>query len=225
VILSDDDHNIIAGTAPTVTLDNVDNTISGAGQLGQGSLTLSNEGTINATGVHALVIDTGANVIANAGTLEATGSGGLQINSAVANTGLLWANGGTITAQGEVTGAGHAEISGTGAIEFAAASSANATFDANASGHLILDDAFHFTGTVSGLTVNDDIDLKGIAFGAGTSLSFAENQAGTGGTLTVSDGVHTANIALLGQYDPAGFTEAADNTTGTLIKYDPLHVA
>ncbi|WGR93893.1 Ig-like domain-containing protein [Bradyrhizobium sp. ISRA435] len=36
VVLSDDDHNIIAGTAPNVTLDNVDNVISGAGQLGEG---------------------------------------------------------------------------------------------------------------------------------------------------------------------------------------------
>jgi hypothetical protein len=225
LILSDDDHNIIAGTAPNITLDNVDNTISGAGQLGQGSLILSNEGTINATGTHALVIDTGANVITNAGALEATGSGGLQINSAVANSGLLWANGGAITALGEVSGSGQAQISGTGSIEFAAASSANTTFDANATGHLILDDAFHFTGTVSGLTANDDIDLRGVSFGAATSLSFAENQAGTGGTLTVSDGVHTANIALLGQYDPAGFTEAADNATGTLIKYGPLHMA
>jgi hypothetical protein len=90
---------------------------------------------------------------------------------------------------------------------------------------LILDDAFHFTGTVSGLTANDDVDLKSIAFGAGTTLSFAENQAGTGGTLTVSDGVHSANIVLLGQYDPTGFTEKGDTTNGTLISYDPHHVA
>lgn len=55
----------------------------------------------------------GANVITNAGTLEATGSGGLMIDSAIANSGLLWANGGTVTALAEVTGPGTAEISGT----------------------------------------------------------------------------------------------------------------
>ncbi|WGS19721.1 Ig-like domain-containing protein [Bradyrhizobium sp. ISRA463] len=225
VVLSDDDHNIIAGTAPNVTLDNVDNVISGAGQLGEGSLTLSNEGTIDATGTHALVIDTGTNVITNAGTLEATGSGGLLIDSAIANSGQLWANGGTVTALGEVSGSGTAEISGTGTMEFGAASAANVTFDANATGHLILDDAFHFTGTVSGLTANDDIDLKGIGFGAGTTVSFTGNQAGTGGTLTVSDGVHTANIVLLGQYDPTGFNEKADATNGTVVSYDPHHIA
>ncbi|WP_404561362.1 VCBS domain-containing protein [Bradyrhizobium elkanii] len=225
VTLSDDDHNIIAGTAPNVTLDNVDNVISGAGQLGQGSLTLSNEGTIDATGTHALVIDTGTNVIANAGTLEATGAGGLVLASAVTNSGLIWANGGTVTAAGEVTGSGNALISGAGTIEFGSASAAGVTFDTTAAGHLILDDAFHFSGTVSGLDGNDDIDIKGISFGAGTTLSFTENQAGTGGTLTVSDGVHTANIVLLGQYDPTGFAEKADTTNGTVITYDPHHIA
>ncbi|MCK1711246.1 VCBS domain-containing protein [Bradyrhizobium sp. 143] len=225
VVLSDDDHNFIAGTASNVTFDNVDNVISGAGQLGQGSLTLSNEGTVDASGTHALVIDTGTNVITNAGTLEATGSGGLMIDSAIANSGLLWANGGTVTALAEVTGSGTAEISGTGTMEFGAASSANVTFDANATGHLILDDAFHFTGAVSGLAAGNDIDLKGIAFGADTTLSFTENQAGTGGTLTVSDGAHTANVVLLGQYDPTGFNDKADATNGTAISYDPHHMA
>ncbi|WP_420965872.1 VCBS domain-containing protein [Bradyrhizobium sp. B120] len=225
VVLSDDDHNVIAGTAPNVTLDNVDNLISGAGQIGQGSLTLSNEGIIDATGTHALVIDTGANVIANAGTLEATGTGGLVLASAVANSGLIWANGGAVAAEGEVTGNGNALISGAGTIEFGAASAAGVTFDTTAAGHLILDDAFHFSGTVSGLDGNDDIDIKGVSFGTGTTLSFTENQAATGGTLTVSDGAHTANIVLLGQYDPAGFAEKAGTTNGTVITYDPHHIA
>ncbi|WP_259235278.1 VCBS domain-containing protein [Bradyrhizobium elkanii] len=225
VTLSDDDHNIVAGTASNVTLDNVDNVISGAGQIGQGSLTLSNEGIIDATGTHALVIDTGANVIANAGTLEATGAGGLVLASAVANSGLIWANGGTVTAEGEVTGSGNALISGAGTIEFGSASAAGVTFDTTAAGHLILDDAFHFSGTVTGLDGNDDIDIKGVSFGAGTTLSFTENEAGTGGTLTVSDGAHTANIVLLGQYDPNGFAEKADAANGTVITYDPHHIA
>jgi hypothetical protein len=35
----------------------------------------------------------------------------------------------------------------------------------------------------------------------------------------VTDGVHTANIALLGQYSAGSFTTAADDTTGTLLTY------
>jgi hypothetical protein len=37
VVLSDDDHNVISGTLSSVTLDNVDNTISGAARLGRAS--------------------------------------------------------------------------------------------------------------------------------------------------------------------------------------------
>ncbi|MCA6120748.1 hypothetical protein J6500_02350, partial [Bradyrhizobium sp. WSM 1704] len=224
VTLSDDDHNFIAGTTTTVTLDNVDNVISGAGWIGQGNLVLSNAGTIDATGTHALVIDTGASVIANTGTLEASGSGGLVLNSAVDNSGLIWANGGMVTAEGAVSGNGNALISGAGTIDFGASATANVTFDATAAGHLILDDAFHFSGTVSGFDGNDIIDIKGVSFGAGTTLNFLENEAGTGGTLTVSDGAHTANIVVLGQYDPTGFAGKADATNGVVITYDAYHL-
>ena len=61
VDLSDGNGNIIVGTTPDATLTNVDNTISGAGQLGEGQLTLHNKGTIIASGSNALIIDTGAN--------------------------------------------------------------------------------------------------------------------------------------------------------------------
>jgi hypothetical protein len=62
VVLSDSDENLISGTAPSVTLTNMDNTISGTGQLGAGQMTLINNGTIAAIGTHALVVDTGTNV-------------------------------------------------------------------------------------------------------------------------------------------------------------------
>src|SRR6185295_7229997 len=100
VIMSDNGGNVIAGTASDVDLTNVDNTISGAGQIGHGMLTLINQGTIVADGTNALVIDTGAVAIQNSGTLEATGTGGLVIAGDVVNTGSLWANGGTIVVHG-----------------------------------------------------------------------------------------------------------------------------
>ena len=83
VMLSDDNHNVIFGGAASATLINVDNTISGAGHVGDGQMTLVNSGTIVADGTNALVIDTGSNAITNSGTLEATGSGGLFIASDV----------------------------------------------------------------------------------------------------------------------------------------------
>jgi hypothetical protein len=58
--------------------------------------------------------------------------------------------------------------------------------------------------------------------GAATTESYTANQAGTAGTLTVSDGVNTANIVILGQYSGAGFTTSVDNSGGTLVTYrDP----
>ena len=61
------------------------------------------------------------------------------------------------------------------------------------------------------------IDLPDIAFGAHTTLAYTENAAGTGGTLTVSDGRHTAAIALLGNYMAGSFVAVADGHGGTLI--------
>ena len=61
------------------------------------------------------------------------------------------------------------------------------------------------------------IDLPDIAFGAQTTLAYAQNKAGTGGTLTVSDGRHAASIALFGNYIAGSFATAADGHGGTLV--------
>ena len=61
------------------------------------------------------------------------------------------------------------------------------------------------------------VDLPDIAFGAHTTLAYSENAAGTGGTLTVSDGRHAAAIALLGNYMAGSFVTAADGHGGTLV--------
>ena len=74
------------------TLDNVDNTIEGAGSIGNGDghLHLTNEagGTIEADiADQQLVIDTGTNTITNAGTLSAINGGELDVHSTVNNSG------------------------------------------------------------------------------------------------------------------------------------------
>ena len=219
IALSDSDANVISGTNSSVTLDNEDNTIFGAGQLGNGELTLTNAGTINATGAHSLTIDTGVNAITNSGTLEATGSGGLIVHSDIVNTGVLWANGGNITVEGNVSGNGSALISGSATLELAGASSENAVFAPGSSGVLMLDHAFDFKGAVSGMTSSNHLDLLDFNFASGPALNYIANTDGSGGTLTVTDGAHTANIALLGQFDLAGFQIGADHGSGTLIGY------
>jgi len=218
VTLSDSDQNVIAGTKPEITLTNVDNVISGAGQIGQGHLTLINQGTIEATGDHALVIDTSAKVVVNEGTLAASGAGGLEVKGVVDNSGTLWAYDGNITIHGDVTGSGTAQIDGHAAIEFGAAASAQVQFDATGAGKLQLDDAFHFSGSISGFASNDTLDFQNLAFGTG-AVSYTANTDGTGAVLSVTDGAHTAEIALKGQYDEHSFVLAQDTDGSTLVQY------
>jgi hypothetical protein len=118
-----------------------------------------------------------------------------------------------------VTGDGAAKIDGTATMEFGAAVDQDITFDASASGTLKLDDADTFTGSVSGFDGNDQIDLSDIDL-ASAVLNYVENQAGTGGTLTVSDGVDTAKIDLIGHYALEGFHATADNGAGTVVTFD-----
>ncbi|MEV8650736.1 Ig-like domain-containing protein, partial [Mesorhizobium ciceri] len=221
IVLSDSDANMISGTAADVTLTNVDNTISGAGQLGGGLLGLNNQGTIIATGSHALVIDTGSSTVVNSGTLEATGSGGLAINGTVANSGLIWANGGDIAIGGQVTGNGDALIGNMSQLEFHAASSADVIFGVDAAGTLRLDDSFDFSGSIAGMTNDDKVDLGDIWFSTGTSAVYQANQDGSGGTLTVSDGTHDARLHIIGTYDPGSFTVADDGAGHTVVGYNP----
>ncbi len=233
VILSDSDANVISGAFPGITLTNVDNTISGAGQLGDWQTVLVNEGTIVATGTHALTIDTGSNAVINSGTLEATGSGGLIVNGDISNAGLIWADGGNITIGGAVTGTGSALISGAATFEFVAASSANVTFAGDNFGTLALDHPTDYTGQIFGFTgtspqSSDAIDLKGIAFDAGTSWTYFDNAGSdTGGALTVSEtinGTATAVDTLTfanGDYATANFILKSDGSGGTLIVDPP----
>ncbi|PWJ86108.1 VCBS repeat-containing protein [Mesorhizobium loti] len=221
ILLSDSAANVISGTGPDVTLVNVDNTISGAGQLGGGMLSLDNQGTIIATGSNALVIDTGGSVVTNSGTLEATGSGGLTVTGGLANSGMLLANGGDIVIHGQVTGDGDATIGNLSKLEFGGASSTDVTFAHDAAGTLQLDDSFDFSGRIGGITNDDRLELEDILFGAGTTAVYQANQDGSGGTLTISDGTHGTALHLVGSYDANGFKLADDGQGHTAVSYNP----
>jgi fibronectin-binding autotransporter adhesin len=89
---------IQVGSTDTGTLTNTNNTITGYGNVGNGTLTLVNKGTIDANGQTtsgALTVQPGTGGLTNAGTLEATNQGTLVLEGKITNTG------GTIEAQGE----------------------------------------------------------------------------------------------------------------------------
>ena len=110
----------IGDTGVPATLTNVNNTIAGAGTIGDADLTLVNSGTINANnGAAPLTINTGANTVTNSGTLEATSAGHLVIDSNVNNSRTIEAVGtsATVTIASTISNTATALIlaSGTGA--------------------------------------------------------------------------------------------------------------
>ena len=224
VTLNDSSNNAIVSDGSAATLTNVDNTISGAGTIGDAHLTLHNEqyGVIDADGVNALILDTGANTITNAGLLEATNGATLEIKSSVAN------DGGTITASGAgsvvelfgvtVTG-GTLESSGNGVIETATASG---------------------TSTLSGVTMNDGSILKAsdgtfidledtttingtVTFeGGGTFVLDAPRKrrrsslGPTGGTLDIAAGATLTGSGDIGNAGAPDATSLTLNNAGTI---------
>jgi len=103
-------------------------------------------------------------------------------------------------------------------VEIIAASSQTITF-AGTAGTLKLDDAVAFTGKILGLTGSDSLDLVDINYGANTTATFLGNT--NGGTLTVTDGNHTANIALVGNYLSSNWDLSSDGHGGTIV-VDPV---
>jgi large repetitive protein len=90
---------------------------------------------------------------------------------------------------------------------------------AGSTGTLQLENPSSFTGTVAGLTGQDALDLLYINPTTVQTPTYSGNSSG--GTLTVTDGTHTANIALLGNYLASTFVASSDGHGGTAI-VDPV---
>ena len=317
VTLSNNAGNLIGSNGAPATLTNVNNTIAGAGTIGDGNLILINQGVIDANQSNALVINTGGNTVTNSGTLEAAASGGLvieskvsnsktieaygtnakvviessvtnattglilasgsgaqvdldnatisggklqtsgsnafietvsgstdalngvtitagstvEINAAttlmlggtVANSGVLLVNGGVLDVNGALTG-GTTEISGAGEVVMAQKSSESVAFLSKSTGELVLDQAPSFSGSISGLGTTQSIDLTDINFAAGVKISYSSNNRNnTSGVLTVTDGTNTAHLQMVGTYTLANFKVESDGAGGTLLS-DPTVV-
>ena len=150
-----------------------------------------------------------ADLAGNAANLTGAGANlGLQIDT----KGAARPSGGNFT------------IAGGTDLQLFGPSNANVTLEGGSTGTLTLDASTQFVGTVPGLAPSS-LDLSDVDFGAGSTLGYAPNSGNTGGVLTVSDGVHTAKIALLGQYAASSFVTASDGHGGTLITDPPALAA
>ena len=112
--------------------------------------------------------------------------------------------------------AGNATISNATQLELAPGTSENVLFAAR-TGMLKLDDSQHYAGQISGIRGRDTLDLADISFSSQLTLGYRTNNDNSGGTLTVNDGMHVANLALLGSYMATSFVASSDGHGGTFI--------
>ena len=202
----------IAATTAGMTLENDGNTISGAGQIGDGTthdLTLDNaSGMIEALG-GTLKIATG-NAVTNAGTLEANGAT-LLVTTKISNSGLIEATGGgTLDLQqsaGEIDWTGGTPVAGSNGIVLAS------------SADTLLVDAAHnalHTLTLAGTTANGAVSLDGSTIkGIGTTAETLDNF----NNVISGDGHIGLGTDLLTLHNDAAGTIDA-NVSGQMISID-----
>jgi hypothetical protein len=131
-----------------------------------------------------------------------------------ASDGWLWSNWQSPTVNVSPTPV----INAGATLELASAYAGQVTF-ASTTGTLKLDNSASFAGTVAGMAGSDTLDLADINFATIGTPTF--NGTSTGGELTITDGSHTANIALLGNYMAATFAVSSDGHGGTFISDPP----
>ncbi len=185
---------VISGAAGSV-LDNVDNTITGYGQLGNGTTVLTNEvgGTIDAT---ALTLTVQGGTTTNHGTMQADGA--------------------TLLLAGAVTNNGVIEAINNGIVEFAGTVTTAATIETMAGGTIQVDagGAIVGSGALTGTVAN-----QGMIEASGGTLTLSDAASGrftvdSGATLRLLGGLGTANIALA---SGAFLQVAPDTTTASAI--------
>jgi hypothetical protein len=76
-------------------------------------------------------------------------------------------------------------------------------------------DSSGFAGTVAGMSGQGSIDFANIDPTRVQPPSFSGNASG--GVLTVTDGSHSANVALIGNYLAATFVASSDSNGGTSV--------
>jgi hypothetical protein len=195
--------SIIGSCGSDNVLENVNNTIYGAGSIGDGnSLKLLNEsdGVVDANVRHGtLTIDTGWHQIVNSGLLEATHGGSLVIDSNVDNScGLVEADARSyVSVIGDIYH-GDALIDG-GTLEYDGCSNVDTAFACNSAGTLVLGADSHFTGKVIGFDADDRIDFKSLGFTNCTQVTYCD------GTLTVTSGSESSHVQLCGDYSDTSF--------------------
>jgi hypothetical protein len=152
-----------------------------------------------------------AGAVRNAGTISAADGALLILSGSVTNWGIIAADGGTVKVDGEVSKAGTATIDG-GALDIASTFAGKVMFTGS-TGVLELGRSQDFTGVVAGFSLSGgtSLDLDDIGFVDRNEATYAH------GVLRVTDGVHTANIHLQGDYGGDTFVASSNQHGGVII--------
>ena len=166
--------------------------------------TFTNEGDWSINGASVF---TGTSTLTNSGLIQSNGVSSITGLASTTNTGMIEVETGSL----KIAGPGHRfDFWGNVRIRRSLRCARSIQHGSSISGTLLLDDVAHFTGSVTGFTFGDTIDLVGIA-PANVSVS-------SSGGLHVSYG--TGSFSLLGNYDPLGFSVVTDNNGGTDIVWN-----
>jgi hypothetical protein len=162
------------------------------------------------TGGHAINVAPGdvANTVFDVGTTGATDTLEARLEQ----------DNGTLTAWQKFTVKDPLTVAAGATLEVASAYAGAVSF-AGSTGTLQLDASSAFSGSVAGMTGQDGIDLRSINYATVHTPSYSGTSSG--GTLTATDGTHSANIALLGSYLAATFLTSSDGYGGTLVSEEP----
>ena len=222
----------------TSTLTNMDNTIEGSGNVGNGQLTLFNSGTIKANASGTLTLSTSSDT--NTGSLLATSGGTLSIQSSIINQngliqsssgssvlignnatisgGTLDANGGTLGTNGNITlnGSVPGGLTIKGTFTVNDGNTANILGSIQNQGTISVID----TGDGASLSLSGDVTLTG--HGTVTLSSSSTNTAyiqssGSGPTLTNVDNLIQGSGNIGGNFGMSVINQGTINATaGTL---------
>ena len=224
------DIQILSGGQQTVFGTEVSAILSnGATQYDYGSA--SNE-TVQSGGIQVVeagasasgVTINGAQYLYGSAKDDTVQSGGLVVVENGGSVDGLHVNNGVVYVVSGAQVSGATMSGGTLELASGAAKTAVVTFTTSAGGILQLDGSQTFSGTISGFGEPEYLDLADIAFNSTTTtVGFSAAGNNLSGTLTVSDGIHTANLTLLGQYTTAQFTKQSDGHGGTLIGDPPVN--
>lgn len=144
-----------------------------------------------------------------------------NISGAISGAGgVMMDSSGTLTLSGANTYTGDTSVA-NGTIELATGGSIAGAlaFQGLAWGPAIikLDAANQFSGTIKGMARGDAVDLAYHAFSASDHVTWTQNAANSGGTLSIGTGATQVALNLAGAFTPNLFSLTNDGNGGTLI--------